>query len=285
MRAEGADWVHLAGGLTYLAISRGWSGDATGAIAMLDEVEPLIERSGTEWGRVLLERLRGLSLAATGDLLGARRVQRAAVPRLIELGDPYTAGQAAYLSAALGDMAGRDDVLDDIRVARELATTVRDVSLLGQLLLIEARALRRAGDGRSRELFAAAAERLMGFGGIRAASLAYRDLGLLELADGDAGAATDHLRRALVPLLRLDRPAAAPAVGAFAVLCHRAGDERAAATLLGFADALHDSRRADVDRRRPAARRPRRVDRHAELGGGPRSAPDDDALLELLGLA
>ena len=78
MRAAGADWVYLGGGLTYLAISRGWSGDAAGAVAMLDEVEPLIEQSGTEWGRVLLERLRGLSLAGTGDLIGARRVQRSA---------------------------------------------------------------------------------------------------------------------------------------------------------------------------------------------------------------
>jgi hypothetical protein len=284
MRAEGADWVHLAGGLTYLAISRGWSGDAPGAIALLDEVEPLIEQSGTEWGRVLLERLRGLALAASGDLIGARLAQRSAVSRLIELGDPYTAGQAAYLSAALGDMAGRDDVLDDIRVARELATTVKDVSLLGQLLLIEARALRRAGDAGSRELFAAAAERLMGFGGIRAASLAYRDLGVLELADGDALAATEHLHRSIVPLLQLDRPAAALAVGALAVLRHRSGDERSAATLLAFAQALHeiDAPTWQDDSRQLA-------DLAASIGmplpGLPPEEAGDEALLELLGLA
>ena len=284
MRAAGADWVYLAGGLTYLAISRGWSGDAAGAVAMLDEVEPLIEQSGTEWGRVLLERLRGLSLAGTGDLIGARRVQRSAVPRLIELGDPYTAGQAAYLSAALGDMAGQDDVLDDIRVARELATTVRDVSLMGQLLLLEARALRRAGDARSRDLFADAAERLLGFGGIRAASLAYRDLGLLELAAGDADAAIDHLHRSIVPLLQLDRPAAAPAVGACAVLCHRAGDERSAARLFGFALSLHESAAPTwTDDARLLAELADSVG--MPLSGRPAADEGDDALLDLLGLS
>ena len=139
-------------------------------------------RNGT---RVLFDRLRGLQLAANGDLLGARVAQRAAVPQSDRARRPDTAAQAVYLSAVLGDMAGCDDVTDDIQVARELATAVRDVSLLGQMLLLEARALKRAGDSRSRELFAEAAERLMGFGGIRAASLAYRDLGLLELAGGE----------------------------------------------------------------------------------------------------
>ena len=57
--------------------------------------------------------------------------------------------------------------------------------MLGLLLLLEARALKRSGKEASRELFAYAAERLMALGGIRSASLAYRDLGVLELDHGD----------------------------------------------------------------------------------------------------
>lgn|GEM_PF-5109626 len=283
MRTAGTDWVRMAGGLMYLAISRGWSGDPVGAIEALNEVEPLIERSGTEWTRVIFERLRGLELVAKGDLLGARVAQRAALPRLIELGDPSTAAQTVYLSAVLGDMAGCDDVLDDIRVASELATTVRDVSLLGQLLLLEARALKRAGDERSRELFAEAAERLRNLGGIRAASLAYRDLGLLELADNDDAAATDHLRRSLLPLLQLDRPAAALAVGALGVIRHRCGDERRAVTLLALAGALHSTVAPTwKDDSRQLAALADSIG--LPLAEQPAEYSSDDALLELLDL-
>jgi hypothetical protein len=237
----GEDSIRVAGGLMYLAIARGWSGDRPGAIEALDRAEPFIDRWGTEWTRVLFERLRGLQLAADGDLLGARETQRASAPRLIELGDPSTAATAFYLAAVLGDMAACDDVLDDIRIARELATTVKDVALLGLLLLVEARVLRRAGDGRSRQVFAEAAQRLADLGGIRAASVAQRDLGLLELDRGDDAIATGYLRQAVPSLLQADRPAAGLAVGALAVIRHRGGDERQTSALLGAAWALRDT--------------------------------------------
>ena len=160
---------------------------------------------------------------------------------MIELGDPSTAASTIYLAAVLGDMAGCDDVLDDIRVARELATAVRDVSLLGLLLLIEARVLQRAGDERSRQVFADATHRLVELGGIRAASVAQRDLGLLELDRGDEAVAAEHLREALPSLLQMDRPAAGLAVGALAVIRHRGGEERQTDALLAAALALRVS--------------------------------------------
>jgi DNA-binding SARP family transcriptional activator len=283
MRSADADWAHLGVGLMYLAISRGWSGDADGAVAALDEVDPLVERSGTEWSRVMFGRLRGLQLVVGGDLAGGRATQRAALGQLIELGDPYSAAQTVYLSAVIGDMAGADDVLDDIRIARELATTVKDVSMLGQLLLLEARSMRRAGDGHSPELFAEAAERLLGFGGVRAASLAYRDLGLLEVADGATAAAGEHLRRSLVPLLQLDRPAAALAVGGLAVLAHRAGDGPGAARLLAEAGALHAAA-ASIwqDESRRLAELAESIG--LPLTGDVAAAGGDDRLLELVGM-
>ena len=70
MREAGEDSIRVAGGLMYLAIAKGWAGDRPGAIAALDHAEPFLERWGTEWTRVLFERLRGLQLAAEGDLLG-----------------------------------------------------------------------------------------------------------------------------------------------------------------------------------------------------------------------
>ncbi len=224
----------------YLAIARGWSGDRQGAIDALDEAEPLLDRWGTEWTRVLFAQLRGLQLAAAGDLRGAREAQRAAAPRLIELGDPSSAAMAIYMASVLGDMAADDDVLDDIRNARELAMTVKDVTLLGLLLLVEARVLRRAGDERGRQLFAEAAQQLADLGGIRSASLAQRDLGLLELALGDESTASDHLRAALPSLLQLDRPAAGVTAGALAVMRHRRGDEQQTANLLSAALALRE---------------------------------------------
>ena len=240
MRATGEDSIRAFGGLAYLAIARGWSGDRQGAINVLDEAEPLLERWGTEWTRVQFEQLRGLQRASEGDLRGARQAQRAASTRLLELGDPSTAAMAVYLAAVLGDMTASDDVLDDIRAARELATTVKDVTLLGLLLLLEARVLRRAGDERGRQLFADATQRLADLGGIRAASLAQRDLGLLVLASGDESTAERYLREALPPLLQLDRPSAGLAVGALAIITLRRGHEQHTATLLAAALALRE---------------------------------------------
>ena len=79
------------------------------------------------------------STALTGDFVGARDLQRSYAARMLELGDPISAAMGHYLAASMGDMAGRDDVLADINAACELATVTKDVSLLCQLLRLEAR--------------------------------------------------------------------------------------------------------------------------------------------------
>ena len=80
--------------------------------------------------------------------VGARAFQHSFALRMVEMGDPIRTAVGWYLGASLGDMAWCDDIIADIVRARELADGYGDVSLLGQLLLVEARALRRAGDGR-----------------------------------------------------------------------------------------------------------------------------------------
>ena len=103
---------------------------------------------------------------------------------MLELDDPISAGTGYYLAAALGDMGGATDLADDIARARELATTVRDVSLLSRLLLLDARVQERTGDERGRAQLALAVAELERQGGIRAAALARRDLALVAMAAG-----------------------------------------------------------------------------------------------------
>ncbi len=50
---------------------------------------------------------------------------------MIELDDPASAATGAYLAAAMGDMAGRADVFDDIEQGRVLAGIVKDPIILG----------------------------------------------------------------------------------------------------------------------------------------------------------
>ena len=226
----------------YLAIAKGWAGDRLGAIEALDEAEPILERWGTEWTRVLFERLRGLQLASEGDLLGARESQRAAVPRLIELGDPSTAASTIYLAAVLGDMAGCDDVLDDIRVRT------------------------RTGDDRQRRLTprTPAADRSACVATLPAMNAvdkcspkppigwrSWAESGLHPSPSATSAcsnwtAATrpspaNTFAEALPSLLQMDRPAAGLAVGALAVIRHRGGDERQTDPLLAAALALRVS--------------------------------------------
>ena len=116
---------------------------------------------------------------------------------MIELDDPASAATGAYLAAAMGDMAGRADVFDDIEQGRVLAGIVKDPIILGQLLLLEARVLRRTRDARARSTLEAAIDDLEGKGVLRPAALARRDLGLLELSEGKPGRAVEHLELAL----------------------------------------------------------------------------------------
>jgi hypothetical protein len=238
MRTAGRDdltYVHLVG---YLASARGWTGDGEGATALLDEAQRIVDGFGSEWAQAQLGKVRALGLAMNGDLAGARHAQRDFARRLLALGDEINAENSFYLAAALGDMAGHDDVMDDIRVAQEMATELRDIPQLGQLLLLQARAVRRSGEARGRELLAEAADRLVELGGIRAAALARRDLGLLQVELGDNFAARSELARALPALLQLDRPAAALAVAGIAVLSARSGDADRAQRLASAALAL-----------------------------------------------
>ena len=277
MRGHDVDFVLRGAILMHLAIARGWQGDRAGAVAALDEVEILNRTAGTPWSTAHLEHLRGLDDALTGNLAAAREGQRRFARTMLELDDVVSAATGAYLAAALGDMAGSDDVLVDIDEARELAGIVKDPVLLGQLLLLEARVLRRTGDDRARDTLDAAIVDLESKGVLRPAALARRDLGLLELAEGNRGRATDHLEQALLVLLKLDRSAAALACGGLAVLARERG-EAARGDLL--AEAAHrllqpEAPTSDEDKQRLALLipAPASVDR---------AAIDDTKILELV---
>lgn len=236
---DGAAPAMLLGGLLmYLAIARGWQGDRAGASAALDEAQVINDAVGSSWSQAHLDHLRAFDLALGGDFVGARDGQREFARRMLEFDDPISAAMGWYLAATLGDMGGRTDVGDDIRAARELATATRDVSLLSQLLRVEASVLRRSADERSRELLAESAAELEASGGVRAAALARRDLGLFALADGDRTGAAEQLLRATGVLVRLHRAAAGPAVAGFAQLAAALGDDRAASALAASVPAL-----------------------------------------------
>jgi len=233
-----ADPVLRAGLLMYLTIARGWQGDTEGATAALDDATALNGLIGSAWTSAQLDRIRGLHLALRGDLVGARAFQHSFALRMVEMGDPVGAATGWYLGASLGDMAGCDDVMADIERARELADGYGDVSLLGQLLLVEARALRRAGDERGRELLDEAAERLERSGGLRAAAIARRDLGLIELEKGELDAALGHLRQAFTSLVGLDRSASGLGLAGLAAVAAEQGRREVAEQLAAGAAGL-----------------------------------------------
>jgi hypothetical protein len=164
---------------------------------------------------------------------------------MLTLDDPSSAATGWYLAAMIGDMMGPDADLaairDDVAAARTLAETVGDVSLLSRLLLLEARVLQRSHDGRSRAALADAADRLTEQGGIAAAAQARRDLGLLALADGERAEAAATLRQVAPVLLRLDRPASAPAWAGLAALRTADGDDRGAGAFASAARAFGNS--------------------------------------------
>ena len=209
--------------LVYLGIARGWQGDRAGS------------------GAVLIRSVRALDRFIAGDPAGSRDLQRGLVDEMLAFNDPCGAVKASYLAAAVGDLADLDDIDRDLRRTRELATQIGDVSMLAQVLLLDARVMRRKGDTTSRAVLAAAADELVGMGGLRAAALARRDLGLLELQHGEHRDAHRHLVQALPDLLHFDRAAAAAAAGALAVLAWRADDTTRARQLARAASALRAS--------------------------------------------
>ncbi len=227
-----ADHTVLFGGLLmFTAIARGWSGDRVGAANAMAEASALEAASDSPWVRAHLDHLRALDLALGGDFPLARQRQRDFAVRMLELDDPISAATGYYLAAALGDMAGATDVLPDIIRSRELATKVRDVSLLCRLLLIEARLQARAGDDRSRDSLAIAIEQLEREGGIRAATVARRDLGLMALAGGRIEEAAAALLRSARTLLQLDASAARAALAGLAQIAQRRGNPELASRL------------------------------------------------------
>ncbi|MBV9953546.1 MAG: winged helix-turn-helix domain-containing protein [Acidimicrobiia bacterium] len=242
MDHEGVTDQRLLGSvLMYVAMARGWQGDREGCLAVMGRAAEVSERYGTAWSDAQLEQLRILYRALTGDIAGARIAQREWTVGMEAVGDAVSAASGWYLAASLGEMTGETDLAEEIGRGREHAVRVGDVSLLGRLLLVEARMLVRTGDGRGRDVLDAAADELTQLGGLRAAALARRDLGLLELADGEDGPAARHLGLALPALLTLDRPASALAAAGLAHLAHRSGDESGAATLVAAASGLRRS--------------------------------------------
>jgi hypothetical protein len=161
---------------------------------------------------------------------------------MLELGDPAGAATGRYLAASIGDMMGLEAVLADVRsdlaAARELAEQVGDMSLLSRILLLEARVLQKSNDAGGRAMLLDAVDRLTEQGGIGAAALARRDVGLLALRDGAPAEADEHLRVVAPLLLRLDRSASAPAWAGLAQLAATRGETDAAATLARAARCL-----------------------------------------------
>ena len=163
---------------------------------------------------------------------------------MLDLGDPAGAATGRYLAASIGDMMGSEAELADVRAdlasARELAEQVGDMSLLSRVLLLEARVLQKSNDASGRALLLDAVDRLTEQGGIGAAALARRDIGLLALRDGASDEAEAHLRVVAPLLLRLDRSASAPAWAGLAHVAARRGDATAA-TLARAARCLYQT--------------------------------------------
>lgn len=226
--AAEVDGVLLASGMMYLAMARAWSGDRTGALEAIARASVINDRIGNEWTTARIDQLRCLDRALGGDVLGARDGQREYARAMERAGDPVNGAIGWYLAATLADMAGVDDYGDDVTQARALATSYGDVSLLSQLLRVEAGRLRRIGDNRSRALLGEAVERLEAAGGVRAAALARRDLAMFDYAAGDLVTAAEGAHTATVRLLRLDRQPAALAVAVIAAVAVRMGHEGAA---------------------------------------------------------
>ncbi len=226
-REDGSYPVIHGGLLLYLAIARAWQGDRGQAAQALDEATRLDRVIGSEWTRAHLEHLRALDAVLTGNFAAARKGQLVFVARMLDLGDPAGAATGRYLAASIGDMMGSEAELADVRAdlasARELAEQVGDMSLLSRVLLLEARVLQKSNDASGRAVLLDAVDRLTEQGGIGAAALARRDIGLLALRDGASDEAEAHLRVVAPLLLRLDRSASAPA---WAGLAHVAAPTR-----------------------------------------------------------
>ncbi len=277
-RAGDDSQVIFGGLLIYLAIARGWHGDRAGATRALDEAETIDRHVGSEWSAANLDHVRALDRALVGDLVGARDLQRSYAARMLELGDPIGAAMGRYLAATMGDMAGRTDVLGDISASRELATATKDVSLLCQLLRLEARVLERSADERSLAVLADAAEQLEACGGIRAAAIARRDLGLFALGSGDLVEAAGQLQRAVPVLIRLDRSAAAPGLAGIARVALQLGDEPLA---IRIAAAVPRMRLRYAPASADDERRARELLDEMDLPPCGDPVPDDERLLEL----
>jgi hypothetical protein len=205
---------------------------------------------------------------------------------MIELGDPAGAATGRYLAAMLTDMMAADSALDDARAdvvaARELAEQVGDISLLSRLLLLEARLLQKANDARGRALLLDAVDRLTEQGGIGAAALARRDVGLLALRDGASAEAEEHLRAAAPLLLRLDRAASAPAWAGLAWVYADRGEAGAAAT---FAAAVRGLKQAGAPHRVDDQRWVEEILGSLDLPGVSRRVSDEELLAQLRGAA
>ncbi len=236
--APGTDPLLVGAILIYVAMARGWHGDREGSRDALAEARVIDREHGTPWTTANLDHLAGLGRVLDGDLVGARDAQREFGRRMEELDDPVSAAMGWYLAATIGDMAGRTDLEDDVLRARSHAGRSGDVNLLGQLLLVEGRLLLRTGDPGGRAALEETADALEARGGVRAAAVARRDLGLLELDGGDPERALHHLRRAVPVLLTLDRAASAPAVAGLALVARRRDDHRTAVRLAAVAAAL-----------------------------------------------
>ena len=165
--------VIFGGLLIYLAIARGWQGDRVGAATALDEAVSIDRRVGSEWSAANLDHVRrarprawSVIFSGPGISSGCTRLEcSSSVTRsgrrwVGTLRPPWVTWPDARMSSVTS------------RASRELATETKDVALLCQLLRLEARALERSADDRSRAVLDAAAEQLEACGGIRAAAIA-----------------------------------------------------------------------------------------------------------------
>lgn len=119
-RVPGEDRILRAEGLE-LAV-RVWlaSGDIDRARSALDEMESIADAVGTDPLEAASLFARGLVLAATGDLTGARQCQEDAVDLFAELGAPYETARARFeLARLLMAEDRRDQALTEARAAFE----------------------------------------------------------------------------------------------------------------------------------------------------------------------
>ncbi len=197
---------------------------------------------------------------------------------MIELDDPVSAATGAYLAAAMGDMAGREDVFDDIEQARALAGVVKDPIILGQLLLLEARVLRRTRDVRARSTLEAAIEDLGGEGSAPTGCACRAAISVSSSWPRPITSVRPNISPLALPvLLRLDRSASALACGGLAVLAIERGDVHRGRKLAHAAQHLlqPDAPTSAEDKERLSALLP------ASTGSPAAGTIDDAEILEL----